>query len=334
MKYKDIIKDINNRIYQPIYFLWGAEPFFIDSITDLLMDSVLSDSEKDFNQTVLYGKDTDIYQVIELARRFPMMANQQLVVIKEAQELKNLKVLENYLENPVKSTILVLNYKYKKIDKRLKLYKLIPKHGLLFESKPVYDKQLGAWIDNYLADRGCRIDARALMMLLENLGNNLNKIVNELDKLIIGIDKENPLIDCDMVEENIGISKEYNNFELMRAIGLRDKKKAYRIISFYGQNPKNHPGVLSVGIMFRYFKSLAVLHNTSDRSRNNLAAVLGIPTFAVNEYIQAARQYDLSQILSVISLLREYDLKLKGVDSGLAGEGELMRELCFKIFNT
>lgn len=333
MTFAQILKDINQKIYKPIYFLWGDEPFFIDEITDKIMTSVLSESERSFNQTVLYGKDTNMYQVVEMAKRFPMMANHQVVIVKEAQDLKDIKLLESYAENPLNSTILVFNYKYKKIDKRLKVFKTLDKKAVLFEAKPVYENKINAWIETWLLDQGLQIEPKASMLISENVGAQLSKIVNELKKLQISLPKGTTLITEQMVVDNIGISREYNVFELQRALGAKDKAKAYRIIHFFGKNPRNYPAVLTMGILFSYFKKLMVFHSLPNKAKNNVASAIGVSPFFVDEYARAARNYNLRRLVDIVAIMRDYDMKLKGVGSGDMPEGELMREMIYKILN-
>jgi DNA polymerase-3 subunit delta len=333
MTFDQIIKDIEKRIYKPVYFLWGEEPYFIDEITDKIMGTVLSGDEKSFNQTVYYGKDSNIYQITETARRFPMMSNYQVVIVKEAQELKDIKLLSSYVENPLSSTILVFNYKYKKIDKRLKVFKTIDKAGLLFEAKPVYENKINSWIETWLMGHGLQIEPKASMLISENVGAKLSKIVNELKKLQISMPDGQTLVTEQMVEDNIGISREYNVFELQRAIGQKNREKAYRIIFFFGKNTRNYPAVLTLGLLFSYFKKLTILHTLKDKSKNRVASAIGVSPYFVDEYLLASRKYSLTNVVNIISLLREYDMKVKGVGSGEISEGELMRELVYKIIN-
>lgn len=333
MNFNQILKDIDKRIFHPVYLLWGEEPYFIDAIVNKITETVLTESEKSFNQTILYGKDTNAYEINEMARRFPMMANHQLVIVKEAQELKEFKKLESYVSAPLKSTILVFAFKYKKIDKRLKIVKKIEENGLVFESKRVYDNKIPTWIESYLFDRDLRIEPKATMLLSENLGSGLSKIVNELDKLILTMPEGSDTITPQMVEKNIGISRDFNIFELQRALGTKNKSKAYLIIDFFGKNPKNHSAVLTVMMLFAYFKRLLLLKTQKDTSRNAVAAALGVSPYFVSEYLQASKYYNLKSLVSIISILRQYDMKVKGVGAGNMSESELMREMIFKILH-
>ncbi len=333
MKFNQILKDIDKRIFQPVYLLWGEESYFIDAIVKKITETVLTESEKSFNQVILYGKDTNVYEINEMARRFPMMANHQLVIVKEAQELKDFKKLEYYVSYPLKSTILVFAHKYKKINRHLKIIKKIEENGLVFESKRVYENKIPAWIESYLVDRDIRIEPKATILLSENLGSGLSKIVNELNKLIITMPDGADTVTPEMVEENIGISRDFNIFELQRALGVRNKSKAYFIVDFFGKNPKNHPAVLTVMMLYAYFKRLLILKTLKDTSRNSVAAALGISPYFVNEYMQASKYYNLKNLVGIVSILRTYDMKVKGVAAGNMSEAEMMREMIYKILH-
>jgi DNA polymerase-3 subunit delta len=313
---EQLMKDLQNKIYHPIYFLCGEEPYYVDKITEYIMQNVLSESEKAFNQTVIYGKDADASAVTNFARRFPMMANYQLVVLKEGQELKNFEDLVHYVENPLKSTLLVINYKYKSLDKRKKIY-----------------KSLQEWISKSLAKRKYKIEPKAAILLTEFLGNDLSRISNELDKLVIVLADSTKMITSQDIEKNIGISKEYNNFELQNALASKDVLKANRIINYFADNQKNNNIVQTLSILYLFFSKILIYHSLADKSVNNVAANLKIPPFFVSDYVTAARSYNASKVMQVISLLREYDAKSKGFGNVSAGPGELLKELIFKILH-
>ncbi len=332
MSMDQILEELRNKIYHPIYFLAGEEPYFIDTISDFIEKNVLSDTEKEFNQTVVYGKDTDVLSLVSMAKRFPMMANYQVVIVKEAQDIPKIEELQHYVENPLSSTLLVLNYKYKKIDKRKSFYKAVDKKGVLFESKKVYDNQLGNWISKYAGDRGFSITPKATAMLTEFLGNDLSKVVNEVGKLIINLPK-NSEIDDEQVERNIGISKDYNIFELQNAIGSRDVVKANRIVNYYAANPKENPLIKTIAMLYGFFSKLLVYHQLTDKSKSNVAAALSLNPFFVRDYQVAARNYNNKKLAAIIGYLREYDLKAKGVDNISATDGELLKELMYKILH-
>ncbi|MCB0807037.1 MAG: DNA polymerase III subunit delta [Bacteroidales bacterium] len=332
MKYEQILNDLKNKIYYPVYVLSGEEPYYIDTISDYIEEHILTDTEKEFNQNVVYGRDTDVLSVISMAKRYPMMANYQVVIVKEAQDIKNIDDLAPYVENPLNSTLLVINYKYKKIDGRKSFAQLVKKKGVFFESKKIYDNQLGPWMKSYLEKRGYSISPKASVMLVEFLGTNLSKIVNELEKLTLNIPEKAEINDA-VVEQNIGISKDFNTFELQNAIGSRNVLKANQIANYFAANPKDNPLIKTVFILNSFFGKLLIYHQLADKSRNNVASALSINPFFVKDYQAAARHYSKGKIANIISYLREYDLKSKGVDNVSATDGELLKELLFKILH-
>ncbi len=332
MSMDQILNELKNRIYHPVYFLAGDESYFIDTISDFIEKNVLSDTEKEFNQSVIYGRDTDVPTLVSVAKRFPMMANYQVVIVKEAQDIQKIEDLLPYVENPLNSTLLVLNYKYKKIDKRKSFFKTVDKKGVLFESKKVYDNQLGAWISKYVNDRSYTITPKATAMLTEFLGTDLSKVVNEVNKLMINLPEKAEINDL-QVERNIGISKDYNIFELQNAIGSRDVQKANRIVNYFASNPKENPLIKTVAILYGYFSKLLIYHQLKDKSRNNVAAALSIGPFFVKDYQVAARNYNSKKLAAIIGYLREYDLKAKGVNNISTTDGELLKEMMYKILH-
>jgi len=332
MKFEQIIGDLKNKIYYPVYFLAGEESYYIDEISDFIEDHVLSDVEKEFNQTVVYGRDTDVYSIISYAKRFPMMSNYQVVIIKEAQYVDKIEELLSYIETPLQSTLLVINYKYKKIDKRKSFYKQIAKSGVLFESPKLYDNKVSGWINDYVNKKGYQISPKASVILAEFLGANLSKIVNEVGKLIINI-PQGAEINAELIEQNIGISKDYNFFELQNAIGSRDVLKANRIANYFAANPKDNPLIKTITLLFSYFSKLLIYHQLEDKSRNSIASALSVNPFFVKDYQLSARNYSYKKVVQVISLLREYDLKSKGVNNISTSDGELLKELLFKILH-
>ena len=331
--YEEIISDLKNRIFKPVYFLAGEEPYYIDLITEYIQDKVLAEDEKAFNQIILYGDDTNIASIIDTARRFPMMASHQVLIIKEAQSLKKLDELMIYLENPLLSTILVFSYKYKTIDKRTKLYKELESHGVYFESARIRDYLIPAWIERYLMVKGIKADPSASAMLTEFLGTDLHKIVNELDKLIITLPAGKPVITTTLVEKNIGISKDYNNFELQKAISEKDVQKANMIIYHFANNPKDNPITLSIALLFGFFSKLLTFHYLTDKSKNNVAAVLKINPFFVKDYETSSTKYSVAKTVQIIGLLRTYDMKSKGYGDPGTEPGDLLKELVFRILH-
>lgn len=329
-----ILKDIKNKNFKPLYLLHGEEDYYIDLISNYIEKNALSEAEKGFNQTILYGKDLDVVTVINTAKRYPMMSNYQVVIVREAQDLKIDKaadLFQAYCENPLKSTILVLCYKHGKFDKRKKVYKVIEKMGVVFESVPLYDNKIPAWIDEFVKSKNYHINPKASMLLADYLGNDLTKITNELDKLMLNI-AQGQEIGTKQVQDNIGISKDYNVFELQTALQKRDVLKANQIINYFDANQKAHPMVLILGNLYSWFTKILKLHYVVDKSQ--LAKELGVHPFFVKDYEAAAKTYNLGKTFIAISLLREYDLKIKGVDvaSGTT-QGELMKEMVWKLIH-
>jgi DNA polymerase-3 subunit delta len=332
MTYEQIIGDINRKIYFPVYLLHGEEPYFIDAITDQIETSVLSDAEKEFNQTVVYGRDINVGNLIDMARRFPMMANYQVVIVREAQDMEKLENLQPYIEKPQPTTILVLAHKYKKVDQRKGLAKAVEKSGVLFASSRIYDDKVPAWISARLTGKGYKIRPEACQLLAEYLGADLSRITNELEKLIINL-PPGSVVDSALIERNIGISKDYNIFELQNALGARDVLRANRIVNYFAANPKQNPAVVVLTVLFGFFMKLMIYHQLQDKERNNAASVLGVSPFFMKDYARAAQNYSFKKLRAVIGLIREYDLRVKGVNNGSTEEGELLRELVYRILH-
>lgn len=332
MTFEEIIGNLKKKIYHPIYFLMGDETYFIDKISDYISDNVLTDAEKGFNQTILYGKDTEAHNIIANARRFPMMSNYQVIVVREAQNIKKIEDLESYAKNPLNSTILVINYKYKTLDKRKTFAKLIDQKGVLFEAKKIYDNQLPAWIINYLKNQNYTIAPQAAAMISEYLGADLSKVTNELDKLIISV-PAGTQITPDHVEKNIGISKEFNVYELQNALGERNLLKANQIINYFGANPSANPIPVTISGLFSYFSKILNYHFLEDKSQNNVASVLQVHPFFVKTYISAAKNYNIKKLVEIISILREYDMKSKGWGNVSASPADLQREMIYRILH-
>lgn len=331
--YEEIISDLRKRIFKPVYFLAGDEPYYIDLITEYIEEKILNESEKAFNQLIIYGEDTSVNAIIEASRRFPMIASHQVIIVKEAQSLRKIDDLAIYLEKPLSSTILVLNYKYKVLDKRTKFYKMLDAEGGYFESVRLRDYQVPPWIERHLMAKGVKIDPAASAMLTEFLGTDLHKIVNELDKLLITMPAGKQVVTQTMIEKNIGISKDYNNFELQKAIGERNILKANMIIKYFADNPKDNPITLTLASLFSMFTKILSYHYTPDKSKNNVATVLKVNPFFVKDYEVSASKYNVSKTLQVISLLRTYDMKSKGFGDAGTEQGELLKELVYKILH-
>lgn len=341
MNLLELIKDLKSRKFKPVYLLHGEEPYYIDRVSSFIEEHILSEGERGFNQTVLYGKDTDSVTIINTAKRFPMMSEYQVIVVKEAQELKwgkdseddkkAIDPLLNYLECPAPTTILVFCYKYSKFDKRKKSYKAIEKNGVVFESAPVYDNKIPDWIDEFVQDKGYRVGAHAAALLAEYVGNDLSRIANELEKLMLNIPKGSEITSSD-VQNNIGISKEYNVFELQNAIARRDVFKVNQIINYFAANPRSNPIQMVLGTLNTYFTKILKYHYAKDRSQQALSRELGVHPFFVKDYETAGRNYDRIKTAHIIGYLRECDLKTKGVEAtGNTTDGELMKDLLFRI---
>ncbi len=309
----------------------GEEPYYIDKISDFIEANVLAEEEKGFNQMVFYGRDVTVEDIVSNAKRFPMMAERQVVIVKEAQDLsRTIEKFASYAENPQTTTVLVINYKYKKIDKRKALYKILKKIGVVYESKKLYDNQVPDWIRRVLASKGYKITPKASQMLVEFLGTDLSKINNELEKLQIILPKNSEITPV-IIEENIGISKDYNNFELRKAIGARNDTKAFKIVNYFAENPKDNPMVVTVSLLFNFFSQLLQLHGLNDKSPRNVASVLRVNPYFVNEYLDAARNFPMRKVSQIIGDLREFDVKSKGVNSNAVPQGDLLKELLVRI---
>ncbi|MGS2726490.1 DNA polymerase III subunit delta [Psychroserpens sp. BH13MA-6] len=329
---KQIVADIKKGQLKPIYFLMGEEPYYIDAISDYIETHVLAEEEKGFNQMVLYGRDVSIDDIASNAKRFPMMAERQVVIVKEAQDLsRQIEKLVSYAENPQPTTVLVINYKYKKIDKRKALYKALKKHGsVVFESKKLYENQVSDWIRRVLSGKNYSISPKAAQMLVEFLGTDLSKINNELEKLKIVL-PEGTQITPEHIEQNIGISKDYNNFELRKAIGERDSLKAFKIINYFADNPKDNPMIMTVSLLFNFFSQLLHYHGLNDKNPRSVVSALKINPYFVNEYVTAARNFPMRKVSQVVATLREFDVKSKGVNSNAVPQGDLLKELMVRI---
>jgi DNA polymerase III subunit delta len=330
--FQTILKDLKNKVYFPYYLLCGEESFYIDEISSWIEKNVLTDEEKEFNQTIVYGRDTDVLNLVGVCKRYPMVSNHQVVIVKEAQDLKNPDALLPYLEKPLQSTLLVLCHKHGKPDKRKSFVKTIDKKGVLFESPRIYDNQVPSWINTYLTQRGYSIQPKAAQLLAEFLGTDLSRIVNELGKLIINL-PEKTEINTIHIEQNIGISKDFNVTELQRAIGSGDIFKANQIIRYFAQNEKENPLVKVIPILFSYFQKIFIVHNLKDKSRNNVAAAIAVNPYFAQEYISATSKFSRSRVARVISILRDYDLKIKGVNCANPSDSELMKEMVYRIMH-
>ena len=330
-EYQRIIRDLKAKIYKPIYVLMGEEAYYIDQITNYIAANVLSDAEKAFNQLTLYGKDVDTAAIINAARKFPMMGTHQVIIVKEAQNLKTIGDLDMYLQAPQKSTILVIAAKHKAIDKRTKFLKKAAEIGEVFESSKLYDSDIPQWISTYLKAKDITISEKAAFLLKEYLGTDLSKIANELEKLMITLPAGSKTINDDNVIQNIGISKDYNTFELNKAVSNRDMLKALMIADYFARNPKDNPLVLTMISLFNHFSKVLIYHMLKDKSKESVAAKLKINPYFVTDYKSAAQNFPATKTVQVINLLREYDMKSKGWGGNTSSDGELLKELLLKI---
>lgn len=326
-----ILSDLKNGKFAPIYLLMGEEPYYIDLISDYIEEHALDAASRDFDQIVVYGKDTTLREVIQTARRFPMFGERQVVIVKEAQHLGSFDDLNYYLQQPQKSTILVFCYKYGSLDKRLKLLKEIEKTGVLMESAKIRDYQVVGWITDYVRQHKLDIDSKAVALLAEYLGTDLSKIINELNKLIIGC--AGKTITADLVESNVGISKDYNVFELQKALVKRDVLKANRIIRYFAANPKNNPLVMVLAQLFKFFSNLMIYHYLGDKQENSVAVALKISPFFVRDYKEAAQSFNARRTMNAISYIREAAARQNGVDVYQMADEDILKELIFKILH-
>lgn len=332
MDHKLVIKNIKDKKFEKIYFLHGDEPYFIDLITEALIENVLEEHERDFNQTILYGKDAELLSLIAELKGFPMMSERRLVILKEAQDFKKLDELEAYMEYPLDSTVFVINYKYGTFDSRKKVMKSVAKNGLVFKSEKVKDYILPDWIQTYVKTTGYSITGKAAILLSEFLGNDLSRIVNELDKLYILLEKGTAINEIH-IEENIGISKDYNVFELTNALGANDLVKAYKIVNYFEMNPKATSIVVVIPTLFRFFSQLMRIHFLPNKSKDTVANALKVHPFVAGELVRATTIYNPSKLARNIEILHDFDLRSKGVGDSSSSEGELMREMIYSLMH-
>jgi DNA polymerase III subunit delta len=337
-KSEDVLKDLSAGRYAPIYFLQGEESFFIDQISDFIEANALQPHDKSFNQIVMYGKDVTIPDILNNARRFPMMADRQVVIIKEAQNIPNLgkeetdQMLINYIRNPLPSTILVFAHKYKSIDGRKALAKELDKSAVFVKSEKIKDHVLPAWIESYVKSKGHSIDNPTSVFLADSIGNNLEVISNELGKMFLNFQGETR-ITKDHIQKYVGINKEYNNFELTKAIGVKDVVKANKIIQYFSQNPKSHPLIPIISLVYGFFGKVALVHYNKQMQDAELARITGVHPYFLKEYRVAANNYRLGKVIDCFTYIKEADLRSKGVDSNGMEDKEILRELVFKIMH-
>lgn len=332
MDYLQIIKDIEAGKFEKIYFLHGEESYFIDAITDAILKHALEDHERDFNQTILYGKETDAISLISEAKGYPMMAERRVVLVKEAQYMKDIEDLLPYFEQPSEQTIFVINYKHKKYDTRKKSVKAATKNGLVYKADKIPDYRLSEWIETYVRSLDYKITPKASILISEFLGNDLSKIVNELEKLSILVEKGTTINEVH-VEENIGISKDYNVFELVNAVAEGDILKANKIVDYFDHNPKATHITIVIANLFNHFSRIMKIHFMPNKSREAIAAATKVPPFIAGQLLSSAKKYNAKKVAANISLLHEYDLKSKGVNNANFTEGQLARELIYRLMH-
>ena len=332
--YEEIARNLKNKVYAPIYFLMGEEDYYIDRISEYILNHILTDTEKEFNQTVVYGADTDIASVINTARRYPMMSKYQIVVVKEAQNLKNLDELVYYLQKPMPSTILVFCYKHGSLDRRKKITIELDKAGVLFESKKLKDTQLPGFITSYLKRRQVEIEPKASEMMAEFVGTDLNRMASELEKLIITLSKDQRRITPEQIERNIGISKDFNNFELRNALIAKDILKANQIVKYFEENPKSNPLQVTLAVLFNFFSNLMLAYYAPEKNEQGIAAQLGLRSaWQARDYQTAMRRYTGVKVMKIIEAIRRCDVRSKGISNASVSDGDLLRELVYVILH-
>ena len=333
MDFQSVLQNLKKGIYHPLYLFHGEEPYFIDILSDFIEDNALTQAEKGFNQTVFYGKDSDPVTIAESALRFPMMAARQVIIVKEAQSLNKIDILASYAEKPLASTILVLNYKYKKLDARLRLTKAIKKNGVIFTSDKIYENKIPNWIENFLSQKNYSISPQAAQILTAYLGADLSKIANELNKLTIAV-KNTTKITAEHIEKNIGFSKDYNIYELQNALGEKNVLKANQIINYFAANPVQNPIQKTISNLYFFFSKLFMYHFLPDKSESNVSTELRVHPFIARSYISSAKKYTPTKLYEIMGILREYDMKSKGYNSsGMVTQGDLQKELIYKILH-
>lgn len=332
--YEEIVRNLKNEVYSPIYFLMGEEDYYIDRISDYLVNHALTETEKEFNLTVLYGADTDIATVINAAKRYPMMSKYQVVVVKEAQHLRNIEELTYYLQKPLASTILVFCYKHGALDRRKKITAEIEKAGVLFESKKLKEAQLPGFISSYLKRKQVEIEPKASEMMAEFVEADLNRMAGELEKLIITLPAGQKRITPELIERNIGISKDYNNFELRNALIAKDVLKANQIVKYFEENPKNNPLQVTLAVLFNFFANLMLAYYAPEKTDQGIAAQLGLRSpWQSKDYMIAMQKYSGVKVMQIIGAIRECDAKSKGIGNPSTPDGELLRSLVYMILH-
>jgi len=332
--FNNIFKELKLKKLSPVYIFYGEETYYIDKLTDYIESNLLTESEKGFNQSVIYGGETSVNDLIGLLKRYPVMSKYHLVILKEAHRMNDIKELVSYLETPAPTSILVINYRKEKlfIDKRIKAFKKIQTNAVIYNSKRLYEDKIPNWINDYVQSKGYKIDPKTAMVITSFVGNDLSKLTNELEKIILNLEPDS-IINTEHVEKYIGISKEYNVFELQNAIGFKDHERVYRMLNCFIENPKEHHILKYLTSLFNFFVKLIQYHVVKNQDRGEIAKTLGVHPFFLKDYAKASHNYDPVKIKLIIEYLQEYDLKAKGFNSGSTNPQQLFKELVFKILN-
>ena len=332
--YETVMSELQKGTFRPVYYLMGEEGYYTDRITDYIMENALNEFERDFNMTVYYGLDTDIDTIVTAAKRFPMMAERQVIVVKEAQLLKNIDSLLYYLQAPQPTTVLVFAHKNGSLDKRKKVAAELERSGVVLDSKKLRDDQLPAFINGYLREKGLVADEKSVLMMRESVGADLSRMAGEIDKLAIALPQGSVSITPDLVEEHIGISKEYNNFELQNALVNKDILKANKIIQYFARNPKKNPIQMTLALLFNFFSNVMMCYYAPDKSERGVAEFLGLKsTWGVGDYMKAMKNYRAMHVMEILHLIRLADAQSKGAEGPQVPDGEIMRELMYRILH-
>lgn len=336
--FEKLLNDLKKGNYAPIYFFQGDEPFYLNELSDHIEEHCLNEQDKGFNQTILYGKDADMGKILSSARGFPMMAERRLLMIKEAQDIRDFNkestnaLFEAYLENPANTTVLVFVYRNKLLAKNTRLYKRLDKNAVVYNAKKIYDNQVSGWIKEYISSKGLTMSVKGVQILADYIGNNLERLANEINKIKINLSSGEEIGE-EHIQKFVGINKDYNVFELQNALGKKDVLKANKIVNYFGENPKANPVIPVIAILFTFFSKLLLIHHSNDRSERVLAGVLKVNPFFVKDYVLASRYYPLSKVIQNIHAIKEADLIVKGVKPGGHGEGQVLKELVYKLLH-
>ena len=334
LTYESVFSELKKGVYRPVYYFMGEEGFYTDRLTDYIAENALPEDERGFNQTVFYGLDTTMDAVVDAARSYPMMAERQVIIVKEAQMIKNTDALSSYLKHPQPTTVLVFAHKNGSLDKRKKIVAELEKVGVVLEFKKVKDEHLPAFVNNYMRGKGVVADAKTVQMICESIGADLSRLASEIDKLLLVLPEGSQMITPELVEENIGISKEYNNFELQDALIRKDVYKANKIINYFAANPKKNPIQYTLAILFGFFSNVMMAYYAPDKSERGIAAYLGLKsTWGVADYITAMKNYRAIHVMEILHQIRMADARSKGADAITVPDAEIMRELMYFILH-